>query len=157
MKSTNDPITLSDDSLKQIQVENELMKVRLQTEMGAVVYITGSPSPQMEHAFLKMILAIEGVTAVKYVSIHELIGKPVLPTLTGDLTEAFCEKEVLRLLDELDKFRIDVVFREDLSWREMLRFLVIDLMPEEVDDYIVPTIRSLFFYESFYPSPDPRS
>lgn len=151
MAGQNGRIKYSDDPIKQIQIENELMKMQLQAELGATVHVSGNLAPETEHAFLKMVFAMEGIGRNQCQTVYELIGKPQLPVPDDLPTETDCEREVLRLLDELDKHQVDVMFREDLSWREMLSFLVNDLMQHTIDRCSLPNMRSLFFYDSFYP------
>ena len=136
---------------QQLKLENELLKIRLLAETGAVVHIDSDASPEMEHAFLQMVLSIESSYPLKKTTVHSFIGKPELPAIDQFITEQDCAVEVEKLLQVLDMNSIDVVFREDLSWREMLRFLVQDLMPEPIDDIRMPQLRALFFYETFHP------
>ncbi|GAB2662446.1 hypothetical protein GCM10027036_15350 [Flavihumibacter cheonanensis] len=136
---------------QQLKLENELLKIRLLAETGAVVHIDSDASPEMEHAFLQMVLTIESQYPLKKTTVHNFIGEPLLPVLEHLKTEQDCSLEVEKLLQVLDLNSIDVVFPEHLSWKEMLRFLVQDLMPEPIDDIRMPQLRALFFYDTFHP------
>jgi len=136
---------------QQLKLENELLKIRLLAETGAVVHIDSDASPEMEHAFLQMVLSIESQNPLKKTTVHNFIGEPLLPVLEHLETEQDCAIEVEKLLQVLDLNSIDVVFPEYLSWKEMLRFLVQDLMPEQIDEIRIPQLRALFFYETFHP------
>jgi hypothetical protein len=136
---------------QQLKLENELLKIRLLAETGAVVHIDSDASPEMEHAFLQMVLSIESQYPLKKTTVHNFIGEPLLPVLEHLETEQDCSIEVEKLLQVLDLNSIDVVFPEYLSWKEMLRFLVQDLMPEPIDEIRIPQLRALFFYDTFHP------
>lgn len=136
---------------QHLQLENELLKLRLLAETGAVVHIDRDASPEMEHAFLQMVLSIESRSPQKMISVHSFIGEPELPALEHFKTEQDCAAAVEKLLQLLDQHSIDIVFREDLTWKEMLRFLISDLMPEPIDDIRLPQLRAVFFYDTFHP------
>ena len=136
---------------QELKLENELLKLRLLAETGAVVHIDTDASPEMEHAFLQLVLSIEAMYPLEKTTVYQFIGKPELPPLDTLTTETGCAEQVEKLLQLLDQNAIDIVFREDTSWREMLRFLVEDLMPEPIDRIRLPQLRALFFYDSFYP------
>ncbi|WP_290707828.1 hypothetical protein [Flavihumibacter sp. CACIAM 22H1] len=151
MKKTEQGPSFNEDPHKQLRIENELMRIRLQVEHGAQVYIATDLSPEMENLFLKMVLSVEGKSGAGSTVVHQYIGRPKLPDLSLARSEKQVVQEAERLLAILDENSIDVVFREDLSWTEMLRFLVEDLMPAEIDNCRAPELRSMFFYDSYYP------
>ncbi|WP_290793035.1 hypothetical protein [Flavihumibacter sp. UBA7668] len=151
MKNIDESLHFSEDPQEQLKIENELMRIRLQAEKGAEVHISAEASPEMEHAFLKMVMAIEGITHSEKVAIHRFIGEPPLPDLTIIRTEEECSKLADLLLKILNGNGLEIIFQEELSGKEMLRFLVEDLMPSEIEDIRFPNLRSLFFYESYYP------
>ncbi len=151
MKNNRKKNALSGKSREQLKMENELLKLKLMAENGANVHISDSTPPEVEHAFLNMIMTIEK-TQPRSTTVHSFIGSPLLPDLNLVKSDQHCADEVQKMLALLESNGIDVVFAESLPWKEMLRFLVMDLMQEEMDDIRIPNLRALFFYENFYPA-----
>jgi hypothetical protein len=151
MKNIDESLHFGEDPQEQLRIENELMRIRLQAEKGAEVHISAGASLEMEHAFLKMVMAIEGMIHSEKITIHRFIGEPPLPDLTETRTDNECSKQIDILLKKLIDNGIEIIFRGELSGKEMLRFLVEDLMFSEIEDIRLPNVRSLFFYESYYP------
>jgi hypothetical protein len=139
---------------EQLRFENELLKLKLQAEYGAIFpedHISALP-PEIEHEFLKNILSDQHPDS-KPVSfrVYDFIGKPDYQhweLLSPDLIAG----ENNKLLQLLEKHAIHITFNFEVSEEEKYRFITEDIFDEEILYYYLPGWYYEFIYEEFYPN-----
>lgn len=110
----------SDDPIENLQMENELLKLKLQAQFGASLGIGEDLPPEIEKEFLKNVYAFEQnqgtYTPVKVI---DYLGNPDFPK-TADQDEESLKIEYDRLIDLMDKKSIAVDF---LPWHDLQLYL----------------------------------
>jgi len=67
----------SDNPQENLQIENEILRLKMQAEYGAIFGRAEYAPPEIENEFLLNVLQFEeAFKNVKYVKVRELIGKP---------------------------------------------------------------------------------
>jgi len=144
----------SDDPQKNLQIENELLRLKLQAEFGAVSAGSADMPAEMEHEFLKSGLAFEQRSAnAKRVTLYELLGRPVYKK-ADDLDEQFIGEAFQAITGMLDQHNIDVAFLRPRDDRFKYRFITEELFEHEMDDLLMPDMMICFTYEEFHPDHD---
>ncbi|HCY01177.1 MAG TPA: hypothetical protein DG754_13650 [Bacteroidales bacterium] len=148
----NDDNKFDNEELKD---ENLFFKMKLMAEYGA--YFSGPDggskvSPEIENQFLKNIEEFEKqFHSGKRVTISQRLKNPVFEkedSIPDDkISEAL--KNVRNLLNE-NSISLDALC--DVTDRELYRFIMEELIHQEVDDVNMPGMMSCFIYEEFYPN-----
>jgi len=145
-------LPLSDDPEENLRIENELMKLKLQAELGAKSFSASDINPEIENAFLKNVMAFEQNWAgAKPVKVYELLGKPDFKR-SEDLTDDELETALDELSDLLSEKNIDVYFDDEVDNRSRYRFITEELFEEESTFMPMPGMTTCFDYEEFHPN-----
>lgn len=145
---------LNDD--EKLRMENELRKLKLQLESGAMYFVDGelkSLTPEIENKFLDIIELFQSTkNTPEKISVYERIGKPDFKK--SDLLN---EDEILIELDRVQKilkqFHIEVMTNYEVENRRLYQFITEELMQQEII-YIkgIDDMELHFIYEDFYPN-----
>ena len=142
----------SNDPEEYLRIENELLKLKMQAERGAIFYGGEELPPEMENEWLKNIqLFEEEWDKEKTIKVYDLIGRPQFKpanTISGDQVKT----ELQRLNDQMAKKN---VFLDVLGSYEpvvIYRFLTEELFEHETEDICIPGWSKNFIYEEFHPN-----
>ena len=155
MNNNNDDISnqpLSDDPEENLRMENELLRLKLQAELGGQSHSSGNLPPEIENEFLKNIFAFEQSYAnAKRVKIYDLVGKPEFKK-AEDLDDDSIEEALSVVTGLLSAKNIEVYFGEGYDTRTKYHFITEELFEHEADDFMVPGMTMNFDYEEFHPN-----
>jgi hypothetical protein len=143
---------LDNDGEENIEMENELLRLKLKAELGGDSFSNGNLDPTLENQFLKQVLAFEHSYAKgKRVKIFDLLGKPDFKSVS-ELTDGQLDFEFKSVLDLLAQNNIAVDFSGDYDNRLKYSFIIEELVDHETDDFKVPGMITHFSYEEFHPN-----
>jgi hypothetical protein len=151
-KNQEDQI-FSSDPEENLRIENELMKLKMQAERGALFggNMEDLP-PEIEAEFLKNVQLFEDSYAVaNQLTIYEAIGKPAYKN-ADDLKPEQIEEELKRIMELLHSKNImlDVLGQYDLS--VIYKFITDELFQETIREIDLPGYMHNFIYEEFHPN-----
>jgi hypothetical protein len=143
---------LSDDPEENLRMENELLRLKLQAELGGQSHSSGNLPPEIENEFLKNIFAFEqSYTNAKRVKIYDFIGKPAFKK-AEDLDDSSIKAALQEVTDLLSKKNIVVHFDEECDISTRYNFITKELFEKETDDFMIPGMTMNFDYEEFHPN-----
>ena len=149
--AADNPEKFSNDARENLRIENEILRIKVKTELGGDFESDENLSPELENEFLKNILAFEHRYAkIKMVKIADLLGNPVLKKASkmDDAAIAIAYKDLEALLAEK---HIVVEFTKPRNARFKYRFITEELLEHETDDMLVEGMTKYFNYEEFHP------
>src|SRR3954470_16625322 len=127
MNDDLDEEKFSDDPEEQLKIENDILKLKLQAELGADFTVEEELSPDVENIFLKNVLELEHQFAnASYKTIFEIIGSPVVMK-EAELDEQEIKPALARLEELLDENGIVVDYGEEYDLRTKYRFITEEL------------------------------
>lgn len=142
----------SDNPEKNLRIENEILKLKMQAESKAVFGESGDISPQIENEFLLHVQQFEEAWKdVKYLKVHDLIGNSDFKK-SEELSDSEVKeglKKILKLLNEHD-INLDVL--GEYEPRTIYSFITEELFEHETDDLQLPGMSKNFIYEEFHPN-----
>ncbi|MEO6315724.1 MAG: nuclear transport factor 2 family protein [Chitinophagaceae bacterium] len=149
--SEEKPDNFSDDSMENLRIENEILRIKIKTELGGDYESDENLPPELENEFLKNILAFEHRYAkIKIVKISDLLGNPVMTKAAKIDNDAIVN--AYNDLEELLASRnIVVEFTRPRDERFKYRFITEELFAHETDDMEVAGMTKYFNYEEFHP------
>jgi hypothetical protein len=143
---------LSDDPEENLRMENELLHLKLQAELGVDPQIINPVDPQIENEFLKNIFDFEhNYASSKRVKLFELLGEPnFIPAseLSDDLLDIALEE--LHTLMQSKSITVD--YSGEYSNRTKYLFITEELFEQEANDFTIPGMVMHFHYEEFHPN-----
>jgi len=152
LNENNDELPLSDDPEENLRMENELLKLKMQAELGSRSYTAPDIDPEIENEFLKNVLAFEqNYAKSKQVKVYDLLGRPDYKK-AEDLPDLLLEEALDDLIDLLSEKNIAVDFDEEIAPRTRYIFITEELFEEEMDDFTMPGMICHFDYEEFHPN-----
>lgn len=147
---------LSEDPEENLRLENELLQLKLKAEFGATSFGDGELPPEIEHEFLKNILAFEHAYAEhkdddEVVTIYEHIGQPgFIPA--ADLSDEALPAELERVTDLLGEKDIAIDFIAEYDDRLKYSFITEELFNKEMGFFSFPGMTTHYTYEEFHPN-----
>lgn len=153
MEEQNSPEEFPDSNSEEgLNIENELLKLKMRAELGASFSEISNLPPGIENAFLKNVLNFEQEWAKsKRITIYEKLSKPVFPAeeklKDDEITEALLKLEQL-----FSEHNIQVYYSGDYSERIKYKFLTEELFNEEIEDMKLSDMIMHFDYEEFHPN-----
>ncbi|HUS03052.1 MAG TPA: hypothetical protein VMY77_15040 [Chitinophagaceae bacterium] len=151
-KKDINPEKFSDDPEENLRIENEILKLKLQAEKGAVIGRSDNLPPDIEHSFLQNVQQFENAWKdVKQVKVYELLGKPDYKK-ESELSEIEIKTELNKLFDFLKKYNISLSVLGDYDSRIIYKFITEELFEHETDDIQLPGMTKNFIYEDFHPN-----
>lgn len=154
MKSRgNHNLNPKNNTKQNIQMENELLELKLRAEKGAQTHFMGNISPELQNTFLKNIIAFEeSFSKTTFKSLFEILNKPVYPA-ESELNDHALEIAYKSLIKLLDSRNIDVFYQDDYSLRTKYKFITKELFDQEIPcDDLLNVMRYCFNYEEFHPN-----
>lgn len=153
MKEFDEEQNLSEK--ERLQLENELKKLKLSLEHGAV--FSDKPNgkdlpPEVENEFLKNIEEFEAFHHnSKRIILYDFMGKPSFKkeeNLADDELSGALEN-MYELMDE-NGIALDTIC--EVEDRVLYKFITEELFLQEVDDVRIEGMRQCFIYEDFHPN-----
>jgi hypothetical protein len=143
---------LSDDPEENLRMENELLRLKLQAELGGQSHSSGNLPPEIENEFLKNIFAFEqNYARAKRIKIYDFLDKPGFKK-AADLDDSSIEVALQEVTALLIKKNIVVHFDEECHSRTRYHFITEELFEMETDDFKIPGMTTNFDYEEFHPN-----
>jgi len=145
------PEKFSNDPKENLRLENEILRIKIKTELGGDYESDENLPPELENEFLKNILAFEHRYAkIKMVKIADLLGNPVVVKAAK-----LNDKNIIKAYNDLEELlaqkNIVVEFTRPRDDRFKYRFITEELFEHETDDMEVPGMTKYFNYEEFHP------
>lgn len=149
--AADNPEKFSNDPGENLRIENEILRIKVKTELGGDFESDENLSPELENEFLKNILAFEHRYArIKMVKMADLLGNPEVKKAAKMDDKAIAD--AYRLLEELlAQKNIVVEFTRPRDARFKYRFITEELFEHETDDMLVEGMTKYFNYEEFHP------
>ncbi len=151
-RKLNDEL-FSADPEENLRIENELLKLKLQAERGALFSENGESIPaEAEAAFLKNIqLFEEACEHTKETTVYELIGKPDWRK-AAEVDPDALQAEVDSILGLMEAKNIFLHVEGQYSPAVIYEFLTGELFQQEVMPVCIPGFMQCFIYEEFHPN-----
>ncbi|MEO5685201.1 MAG: hypothetical protein ABIQ88_21325 [Chitinophagaceae bacterium] len=145
------PEKFSNDPQENLRIENEILRIKVKTELGGDYESDENLPPELENEFLKNILAFEHRYAkIKMVKIADLLGNPAV-IRAAKMDDATIVKVYNELEELLAQKNIVVEFTRPRDERFKYRFITEELFAHETDDMEVEGMTKYFNYEEFHP------
>lgn len=146
------PNHFSDDPSKNINIENEILKLKLQAETGAFFGSSENLPPEVENNFLKQVQQFEDAWRdVKTVKLYNFIGNPSYKSDT-ELNDEEIKTELERLMELMENHNISLAVLGQYEQRLIYRFITEELFQHEINDMQLPGWATNFTYEEFHPN-----
>lgn len=145
---------LNEEEREKLRLENEILKIKMQAQYGAMFGGSGSEefTPEMEHAFLKNVLAFEEqYQNRKTITVYDLLGKPSYKKFE-ELTADEVKPELKRLLEVMQEKNVLFHVRAKYEPALIYQFITEELFAHETDDMQVEGMTKEFIYEEFHPN-----
>lgn len=143
----------STDPDENLRIENELLKLKMQAEHGAVFSESVSElSPELEAMFLENIQQLESAQKhSKETTVYEFIGKPVFMK-PEELEPAALEDALAEITERLEANNIILHILGDYPPAVIYAFIINELFQQLVMPVKVPGFMQCFIYEEFHPN-----
>jgi hypothetical protein len=143
----------SNDPEENLRIENELLKLKMQAEKGAIFggNMENLP-PEVEAEFLKNVQQFEAEwDNRKTIKVYDLIGRPSFKP--ADLLMADeVEEELKRLHDLMAEKNVFLDVLGNYQPIVIYRFITEELFEHETDDIRIAGWNQNFIYEEFHPN-----
>ena len=151
---TNQP--LSDDSQENMQIENEILKLKLKAQFGEAFQMGPSTDlpPEIENEFLKNVLAFEDAHQhVKYTKVYERLGNPAYRK-ANELSDKEINDELTRIEETMEKNNMALDVLAEYDDRTIYTFITEELFEHETEtgEGLIPGMITHFTYEEFHPN-----
>lgn len=144
--------SLGDSPEEKLHIENELLKLKMQAELGAHFHSENDLPAAMENMFLKNILAFHQSSDLhKTIKIFDKLSNPKIKNAL-DLTDEQLTEELAGLELLLQKNNIEVSYLYEYDNRKKYVFLTEELFDVEIDDVTIEGMKNHFIYEEFHPN-----
>jgi len=143
----------SDDPQENLRIENEIIKLKLSAEFGAVHNGSENIPPAMEHFFLQQIERFEKEwhkQQLDFIRIYDFLGRPKFID-PKDLKPTHVAIQLNRILKLLQEKNINVYFIRDYHPLLKYKFLTEELFQHEMENISMPGWNMNFIYEEFRP------
>ncbi len=152
MEDNHTEDSLGDSPEENLHIENELLKLKMQAELGALFHTENDLPPAMENMFLKNILAFhQSAENQKTIKIFDKISNPKIKKAV-DLTDEQITEELAALNLLLENNNIEVSYLYEYDNRKKYVFLTQELFDVEIDDVTIEGMKNHFIYEEFHPN-----
>ena len=147
-----EPGKFSDDLEENLRIENEILKIKLQAEKGAVIGGSDNLPPGIEHSFLQNVQQFEeALKDAKQVKVYDLLGKPDYKK-ENELIDVEIKVELEKLFDLLENNNMSLAVLGQYDSRIIYKFITEELFEHETDDVQIPGTTKNFTYEEFHPN-----
>lgn len=139
---------------EKLQMENNLLKLKLMAEHEAHFPDENELDPEMENEWLKHIYQFEEQHKnARQISVYEYISRPEFKK-ADDLTNKQVEEELDRVLDIMGENGINLDCLAEYDDRTIYTFITDELFNHEIDDVKMEGMTTNFIYEEFHPNHD---
>jgi hypothetical protein len=146
---------LSEDIKDRMRrIANDFKRQELTEKYGAIFPPDENPDlpPEVENEWLNTIEAFEQqYENAARITVRAFVGEPDVQPLC-DVPPEHLEAELNRLLDVLGDHNVAIDFIYEIEMAEAYRFIVEELLDEEMDDIRIPDMWHHFVYEEFHPN-----
>nr|WP_294948588.1 hypothetical protein [uncultured Mucilaginibacter sp.] len=140
------------DEQEALRMENEFLRMKLQAEHGAQSFSSGNLPPEIEHDFLKNIMAFENSWASnKREKVGELLGNPHFAK-ADELSDDEIDTALAKLTSLLAEHHMALDFLGEYPNRLKYAFIVDELFEHENNGMKMPGMTTHFTYEEFHPN-----
>lgn len=152
MSKENEDEIFSEDPEEQMKIENDILKLKLQAELGGDYESEGNLPPEIENAFLKNVIEFEHQYAhASNKTLYEVLGNP-----SFEKAENLSNEAIEIALDEMEKLMsekgIEVDYAEDYDSRLRYIFVTEELFLKESPFFHLPGMTMHYVYEEFHPN-----
>ncbi|NJN27474.1 MAG: hypothetical protein HC819_16625 [Cyclobacteriaceae bacterium] len=135
-----------------LEFQNELTKLKLSAERGAVFSDMANLSPEEEAKWLENLqLFEESIDKGIVKKVKDILGNPQLPK-AEDLTDADLADELQKIIDLMHAHFISLDVLYDVPERVVYTFITDELMEQEMEVVKMPDMFTCFIYEDFHPN-----
>lgn len=139
------------DTKEKLCLENEILRLKLKAQCGSELQHTGNIPPEVEHQFLKNVLAFEESYAnAKLISVFDFIGQPVIKK-AEEIDDNAIEEKLEQLITLLADKCLTVDFGSLTDPRARYSFITEELFEHQINDIRIPGMFLHFMYEEFHP------
>ena len=151
-KSTTELATPHSDETKNLRIENEILRMKLQAEAGAIIGIKEDIPPELENVFLQNVIAFEEASKnVKHICLYDYLGKPPFKMIT-ELEPSQVVPELRRLRKLIEEKQVILDILDDYDDAVIYKFITEELFLQETYETLIPGMIRHFTYESFHPN-----
>ena len=152
MAEDNDKEIFSEDPDEQLNIENEILKLKLQVELGGNYESEGDLPPEIENAFLKNVIDFEHKYAnASSRTLYDVLEKPAF-IKAELLSDAQIDNALADLETLMEKKGIVVDYGEEYGTRLKYTFITEELLQKESHYFHVPGMTMHYVYEEFHPN-----
>jgi len=145
----------NEEELEKLRMENELKKMKLMLEHGAVFsesIDSNKLDPVIENEFLRNMEEFErSFTDAEQISVYDFIERPEY-NLVDTIPDSQITDELGKVMGILNENGIRLDTLCEVEGRELYRFITEELFLQEVDNVRVKGMMSCFIYEEFHPN-----
>lgn len=146
------PAQFTDDPARDLKIENEILRMKLQAESGAIIGIKDDIPPELENIFLQNVIAFEEASKnLKQVSLYDFLGRPAYKKIS-ELDPSQIGPELRRLKRIIEEKQVILDILDDYEDAVIYKFITEELFLEETYETIIPGMLRHFTYESFHPN-----
>lgn len=146
------PVNFSKDPRKNLQIENEILRMKLQAEAGAIIGIKDDIPPELENAFLQNVIAFEEASKdMPMMAVYDYLGRPEYKKLEA-LQVHEIEQELNRLKQLLEEKHLILDVLDTYEDGLMYRFITEELFLQQTYETVLPGMIRHFTYEDFHPN-----
>lgn len=143
----------NEEELEKLRMENELKKMKLMLEHGAMFSDKQSQmplDPYIENQFLNNIEAFEkSYNNAERIVLFDFINRPDFRK-AEDIPDSLISTELDRIMNILNENGIQLDTLCDVEEREIYRFVTEELFEHEMDNIRIPGMMNCFIYEEFH-------
>ncbi len=142
----------SDDPIENLRLENDILKLKMQAQFGAITQISPGLPPDIENEFLQNIQRFEDAWQnVKFIKVHNLAGMPAFKKAES-LSSENIGIELARIEKLLAEKNIYLHVHGEYEPSTIYRFITEELFEHQTEDMQREGFQNNFIYEEFHPN-----
>lgn len=146
------PVNFSKDPRKNLQIENEILRMKLQAQAGAVIGIKEDIPPELENVFLQNVIAFEEASSnMPMIAVYDFLGRPQYK-LTNELQPEEIGPELRRLQQLLEEKQLLLDVLDTYDDAVIYKFITEELFLQQTYETVLPGMIRHFTYEDFHPN-----
>ena len=150
-KNVDNDLPLSFEPEENLQMENQLLELKLKAEFGSETFLSGDIPAEVENAFLKNVLEFENnYLQSGETKISDIIGNPIWKP-EPEIHDCELEASLAEVNGILLRHNIVVEFGGSYDNRTKYKFITEELLEESIFHAGIPGMMMHFIYEEFHP------
>lgn len=146
------PEKFSEDPQENLRIENEILKLTINAELGGKLMRNTQLPPEVENEFLKHVLAFEHAFADAHeIKVYDLLSRPAFRKAI-ELKKEELPGALEALTALLEKNNIVIEFLADYDDYVKYSFITDELFEHEMSNVQIPGMMTHFCYEEFHPN-----